>query len=236
MEPWCVSWMRDLPPVEAGRAYALTFRAKADLPRFASVAVGEGRPPWTAFETERLPLTNQWADYVVTFHAKAPVHWPVARFNVGGSTVPIEAADFSLQPTEWLIRVSGESPARLTLPSKSIDWYGVHMAAQSKGAAKIGDVQLQRSGLLVRKGKTGEIRFRARANPPRSAFAMLGRSRPPYDAVGLREDVKLESSWKEFRLQWSGDGDVDDCFFSLMMGGEPGLVEISAPQIAPSAQ
>lgn len=88
-------------PVTAGKRYAVTFRARADAPRDISFGVGLGVDPWNGLGLyEPVGLWRTWKTYHFEFVSLESADSVRILFDIGGSDIPAELADYSVEPVD----------------------------------------------------------------------------------------------------------------------------------------
>ncbi len=96
--PWYVKVNQVAFEITRGRAYVLSFRARADAPRRIAGAVGQNGPPWEALGLYQVvDLTSEWATHELTFVAAASDPNARVYFDLGFSDVAVELADVTLR-------------------------------------------------------------------------------------------------------------------------------------------
>lgn len=69
---WHIQFQKSGLQVAAGRAYTITFWARADKPRSVSVYLSQAHPPWQPLASSApLKLTNEWQPFRVLFTSSA---------------------------------------------------------------------------------------------------------------------------------------------------------------------
>ena len=61
-------------------------------------------------------------------------------------------------------------------------------------------IQLADRGLPVTRGDTLAVRFRARADHPRSIVVAVARARPPWTNLGLRDTITVDTLWRDYDI------------------------------------
>ncbi len=94
---WHLQLERAHPPVEKGRSYHGSFRARADAPRWILVGVSQAREPWRNLGfNQRYEIDTEWTRFHFDFVATADEPVPRLAINVGLSDVAIEISDVEL--------------------------------------------------------------------------------------------------------------------------------------------
>ncbi len=113
-EGWHVQFNRSGLKLAAESAYTLSFLARADRERTASVYVGMAHAPWRQFWNARLDLSEHWQrfDLVVAVGPAEPKGRVVfSGLNQRGAT--FELADVSLRPGGVVGLAEGEKPGNI---------------------------------------------------------------------------------------------------------------------------
>lgn len=100
-ESWHLTVERAHPPVRAGTAYTVRFRARADGPRQITVHVSQAHPPWQNLGLGestggRIDITPEWRDVELSFQARLDDDVVRVAFDVGGDTASVYLSDASV--------------------------------------------------------------------------------------------------------------------------------------------
>lgn len=94
---WHVQLVQSRFATRSGESYFITFRARADRPRTASIGFTENHPPW---RTQGLyldvDLTPDWKAFREVFTSRRTDTNSMIAFNLAGSDIPVEVAEVVL--------------------------------------------------------------------------------------------------------------------------------------------
>jgi len=112
--PWHIQLHQASLEIEANWEYVLRFRARASTPRPMNVAVGQAHDPWQTLGLyQAVELSEEWQDYAVTFIASLDDPHARISFNLGGSEVPVDIAEVTLQHKPPIVLASHTNPPSL---------------------------------------------------------------------------------------------------------------------------
>jgi hypothetical protein len=115
---WHLQLQQPSVPVEAGKRYVLTFRARADAPREISVSLMQQAEPWrTVGASFTVRLNARWQEYAVGWTINNPEGLPV-RLNVSTNNTigRFDLAGFALREGAVAGLAEGQSPWEGTVP------------------------------------------------------------------------------------------------------------------------
>ena len=96
---WHIQLLQNQIAVKGEQYYTVSFRARADKARKASVGLQQAHEPWKGLGLYRaLDLTAGWQDVQVAFVASADEENAQLAFNLGGSAVGVEIAEVQFRP------------------------------------------------------------------------------------------------------------------------------------------
>lgn len=110
---WNIEYCATPTPINAGRFYTLSFRAKADAPRDVVCRVGKTTAPFTVLGLrQNVKLDTTWREYALSFQSPMDEGDASVSFQLGQSDVDVEFADVKLisRPPNGL--QADESPAQ----------------------------------------------------------------------------------------------------------------------------
>jgi len=85
--------------VKAGKYYTLSFRARADKPRWIGHSLNQAHDPWNTLGlAQRARLSNQWKTFRAGFVATANDDNARLSFSLGGDKTAVEIDEVSLAP------------------------------------------------------------------------------------------------------------------------------------------
>lgn len=88
------------------------------------------------------------------------------------------------------------------------------------------DVQLNNRQPGVKAGEAYQLRFAARADQARQASVGVSRVDPPFDALGLYQEVELKTEWDTVKLAFVASGDTELSRIHFDLGLEPIGMEV----------
>lgn len=89
------------------------------------------------------------------------------------------------------------------------------------------NVQLNQAPISVRRGEQYILTFRARASTPRTIVAGVAQNHAPWQAIGLHHAFAIDTSWSEFRIEFTGGADDDRARLHFDVAGEPAVLELA---------
>ncbi len=227
----------------AGWPYRLTFRARADGPRPLA---------WSLIQGDQviLPVQTAWADVDQTWQSLesqflAPTSGTAKlQFEFGLWTVPCELADIRLEaprkehPTEllpdrWRLETAAEAQAHLEQTGESPT--ALRVVVESVPGPEPWHVRLVQNQIGLTQGNRYRLRFRARADAPRSVGYSLLSTRPG-TYLGLFGESPVGASWSDYEIPFTAEADDPGASLSLNLGGTPGAIELDSLQIVATAR
>jgi hypothetical protein len=132
-EPWYTQLYQPGLKLEAGRAYTLTLRARAEKPCAIAVSLCQAHAPWNALGlSSELQLTTQWQQFQWTFNADGDEN---ARVDLGDLARLVDTywfADVSLKPGGVIGLGEHESPRDSSVPVFQHSHFGVRTEQAQK--------------------------------------------------------------------------------------------------------
>jgi hypothetical protein len=104
---------------------------------------------------------------------------------------------------EWSLRVAGRGRATVVLPP---DPHVVRIDVQARAAIPY-DVQLNRPGFPVTRGRDYVVQFTARSDRPRRFYAGFARAHGDWQGLGLYALVDVGPAWTAYRLEFTATDD-----------------------------
>lgn len=225
-DPWRIQLINAGLPIHSGENYAVQFRARADEPRTAICALSgavDPYPPMGLFK--EFSLTKEWQPYRFEFTAEGSA--PVSRlyFDLAGSPAAVQLADFAIRSTAWSLRV--QPPCKAELVDVPGDPGRLRVEIQQSKADEAWRVQLSHPGLELTKGTRYLVRFRAKAERPRTAFCAVAQSKEPFQNLGLYAELKLSENWVDHRMPFESPTNEKNARLYFDLGGATAPVEFS---------
>jgi len=153
--------------------------------------------------------------------AITPYRQPVIPDNL-----PSSIKQMVLRESTWSLRVSGGNVARLVFPPDQSDLVRVNI--QKAQTASRFDIQLNQPRLRVEAAHSYLLRFRARADSPRTISAGFAKAEAPWSGLGLYTTIELTTEWKSFEEEFVALSDEDNARILFDMGNSPIPVELSS--------
>lgn len=123
----------------------------------------------------------------------------------------------------WRLELYGGAAARIGRRRDGDK--GCRVEVSSPGALPW-HVKLSRGPMTVQRSSPRQLRVEMRADAPRVATWCLVRGRPPWDSLGLSEEVALDDPWRTVVLPVRVTGDAADAELCLLVGGDATPVEL----------
>lgn len=130
------------------------------------------------------------------------------------------------QPTEWRLSLSFGSRASLTESAEGASSFKVALQHVQPGKPAW-QVKVSQGVRPVTQGQTLTLRYRARAQKPRSIVAYVNQSAPPWDTVGLYQPVALETEWRTFEHVFKASRREPQAVVNFGLGESAGDVEFA---------
>ena len=225
--PRHIRLQRPCAGVEGGQSYRVTFRARAENVRPATLSLAESREPWAGLGLhERVELTPDWRTYVADFTALEREDDARLSFWLGGARGTVELAQASLQPiaagSAWRLMRREGSDAQRVLSQDEPDAVRVEILEVGESARQ---VRLLRFGIAMASAATYEIRFQARSDRPRQAVFGVWQAHEPWRKLGLLEALSLGPRWQWFEWQFVPSADDGDACLGFWLGGDCAAAE-----------
>jgi len=108
-ESWHVQFNQPGMKFERCKSYTVTFRAKADQPRKASINLGQAHEPWKVLANDQVQLTMKWEQFRLTVSLNEGDDEARLNFSsLGSTTGDYFFGDISLRPGGVLALRDGE--------------------------------------------------------------------------------------------------------------------------------
>jgi hypothetical protein len=131
----------------------------------------------------------------------------------------------SIHPHRWSLRVTGDTTAALVFPWEQPGVARVNIVNPSSEARY--DVQLNLADLTIEPGHHYQLRFRARADQPRTIAVGLAQAHEPWDGLGFYVEVELAQRWREFQFDFSPAQAEPNARLHFDLGGAAIAVEVA---------
>ena len=127
---------------------------------------------------------------------------------------------------KWRLRAAGdENVAGLEFSAERPDMVRVVIEKAATDARF--DIQLNVPDLALIANRAYTLRFRGRADKPRSVIAGVAQAHDPWQGLGLYESVDLFPEWKEFEATFVAAADDDQARVHFDLGSRAVSVELS---------
>lgn len=247
--------------VEANRTYSLRFRAKADQPRRIGVGVGQAHSEYKNLGFYRdVELTREWKEnsFQVTLEngdKNARVHFDLNDSDKG---VEIAEVQFDAPLSEAERKPEARSPKVESMPPPAPQqgvalrsWQllaqegcagrlvpspstaGAQRVEIDKAGAQAWHLRAHAAPLQLNKGQAYSLTFRARADKPRPLFAEIQQTAPPWNVLGLGQEVALTESWKEYSLELVANASDANASLNFHLARQPIAVEFNDVVLKP---
>ena len=132
-------------------------------------------------------------------------------------------ADF--REDKWQLSTQEGSRAHLVFPPDNLQM--VRIAIEKAETDVPWHIQLSQPHLSVKSGQRYAVRFRARADGPRSVTLGFSQAHPPWEGLGLYKKLELTSAWQSFDMAFVTTSDEDNARIRFDLGGSDISVEVS---------
>lgn len=131
-----------------------------------------------------------------------------------------------LRESKWRLKVTGGNAADLVFSPD--DPERVRIDISHVGAMTEHEIQLNQPHLNVKADHSYVVRFKARADRPRSIIVGFAKAYDPWSGLGLYERVELTSEWQSFQQSFVARADDGNARIHFDVGGSNTPVEVSA--------
>lgn len=132
----------------------------------------------------------------------------------------------SSEQHKWSLRVAGGSHANLMFPSTDSDT--VRVMIDKTATANGFDIQLNQPGLKIRATDEYQLKFRARADQPRSFSVGVAQAHDPWVGLGMFEKFEVTREWQTFAQVFSAESDEDNARIHFDFGEVGVSVELGS--------
>ncbi len=129
----------------------------------------------------------------------------------------------------WQSKVWEGSEANLVFPDE--DPQGVRIAISRAGSDVPWHIQLNQAPVAVKAMEKYLLRFRARADHPRSMVLALSQADNPWRNLGLYQEVALTTEWQDFDAEFIATRDELRAQVHFALGGKAVSVEIAGVRL-----
>jgi hypothetical protein len=249
---WLVQLQQGGLPLAAGRAYTITFAARAAAPRAAEVVLQQNVSPYGVLVSRTVALTTAWQTFTVPYQATAAQADTFLGFNLAAAAGQVWLDAVALAPTPsvapaaslvangsfentgggWLapwgfaVRSGAAATVAQDGASRADGAYAARVDV-TQAAASGWLVQLQQGGLPLAAGRAYTITFAARAAAPRAAEVVLQQNVSPYGVLVSRT-VALTTAWQTFTVPYQATAAQADTFLGFNLAAAAGQVWLDA--------
>ena len=124
---------------------------------------------------------------------------------------------------QWVLEATGKSKASITPSTES---NGMRIQTQTLGEAGW-NLQFKCPGLALKENNVYTLRFRARADQPRSISCRITQANAPFKTFGTAQDAKLTEKWKNLAFEYVARENEDNARVSLLFGNSPVAWEVA---------
>jgi len=145
------------------------------------------------------------------------------------AVAPVEFSGPPPPGWKWQLLVGPRSAAEIHVAASDPETFRVvigRAVTQSRW-----DIQLNRPGLQLQPRRRYTLRFRARADRPRTILVGLAKAYEPWSNLGLSEELLLHPEWQEFREEFRIEAPETNARIHVDLGGRKTAVEFSAFQV-----
>jgi len=130
-----------------------------------------------------------------------------------------------LQVLKYWLRIAPGSDASLVFPNDGADFVRVTIARS--GSVNPFDVQLNLPHYGCKANTSYVVRFRARSDQPRSAFAGFSQSHDPWKNLGFYRKIELTGQWQTFTYRLTASDSDRNARIHFDLGGSDRATEFS---------
>ncbi len=126
---------------------------------------------------------------------------------------------------EWSLAVWDGSKADLVFPAQEPKT--IRIAIAQSGTDIPWHIQVHQAPLVIESNREYVLRFRARADHPRSMNVAVGQAHDPWQVLGLYQAVELSEAWQEYAVKFIASGDDPHARISFNLGGNEVSVDLA---------
>ncbi|MFO0945023.1 MAG: carbohydrate binding domain-containing protein [Planctomycetota bacterium] len=228
-KPWNVMLQYGHLPITQGRRYAISFRARADVPRTIDfLMMSEGASPRNHGIYVKVPLTTEWTTVTRSFRATHSDPKSMFVFNLGEHVAPVELQNLSFErlstnrpgPLDmrfWEITTTGGDEAELEVPTARNGVAKVRVLKSSSDDPW--KVQVFQNSYQIWARKKYNYSLRVRIEQPRSLQMLITQSFPDWTNAGLAAEWSLKPGWNYIGGEFKARIDDPEARFVFGVGG-----------------
>lgn len=221
--------------VEKDKQYTVAFRGKARKSRPIRVAAGLADAPYSPLGFYRkVDLTEEWQAFSFPFQSNADAKNARLYFELGDGESGIEVSDVSLFSSDWKVVAQQGAQASLFRPLDTPEVLRVKIEKIAEPAAAW-HVQAAKEGIQVEKDKEYLVKFRVRADQPRTVNVAVGQAVKPFKTLGLYSRIEVTPEWKEVESKFKATAAEESARIYFDMGTDGAGVEISEVELQPAS-
>ncbi len=222
-------------PIEQGKAFKLTFKARTDDSRTIFAGIGLNEDPWTN-DTKEVTLTSDWQTFELDL-SSADFGSDNSRviFDMGADTGLVLLDDVVL---EEIMSAGDELLSNGSFEDGTTSWIGnaANVPDELLGfdGTKANFANVETAGdafavnlsqiVAITEGETYTLTFKAKSDGNRTILAGIGLNEDPF--TNTAESVSLTSEWQTFTLTQTATFGSANSRVLFDMGAETGLVLI----------
>jgi len=226
--PWHVGVVRSGLRTSAGGQHRLVFSARADDTRRMSVALCEGREPWSDLgASQTVELTREWRTYVVDFTATKDEGCGRLCLWLGESSRAVELGECSVGPIE-----PGVARQMVQHEGCAAQLVSVHTPREAERVEVLecdGEPRhlgLARVGYQVSSGGDYRLMLSARSEGVRPMSVSLNEDRSPWSQLGLSHTVELAPEWRTYVVDFAATKNEDSARLCFWLGHSSSAVDL----------
>lgn len=229
--------------VQARDRLTIRLRGRGDAAQRLRLFLTAGRPPYAPIAPPRdLLLTEKWKNFSFVCRVNQTDEAAVLRLDFEAAKPSFEIADVSLEPTpvdasqldaaEWQLQVQPDCVAALEAAPEVTEGYRV-VIGKIPDKSEPWKVQLLQANLSIEKGRHYLVSFQARADQPRMVACAVASSEPPFETLGLYQDVPLDRTFSPVGLRFEATKTTKSAQFRLNIGNSAIPVEVAHFRLVP---
>lgn len=238
-DQWRIQLQWPLTEVTEKEGYRIRFRARAEAPRSLVAVCAQSEPPFDVLGLwKEMKLDSEWRNFEADFQATKSELAARVQFYLGGSSIPVEVANFvieraaSLPPPKkrgWKLVVGPNAGAEQSTSTPEHQRIEIH-----EPGSDVFSLQLRGDDHEFAAGRLYRVHFRARADKPRKAVCTLTEANPPWENLGLYSEIELTPEWRDVALEVTPTKDSAGALF-LNFGGDAIGIEVTELVMEPGA-
>lgn len=231
---WDVKLSWPVGPIAAGGWYRVRVTARAASPRSVFLAVCQQEEPWSGLGlAKEIALEQRWATFLVDFQATESEPASSIACWVGGSPIAIEIKRVSLESIGPASRWLWERAANYDADLEETSPEGVLRTRIVQADGIPSGLRLLHGQFAIERGRAYRLAMSLSAQAPRLLQAGVGGAQPPWNNLGLEDDIAVTTDVTEHTLDFIATADDPRAVLYLSLGDDRANVTVHRATIEP---